>query len=170
MRQRYLQAILIGVVAGVILIISHIIFVATGFAGSFFIPFFGCALGCIEWILVAAFLAGVGWYTANYAWSTKSDAIALSALAGLVAGVVNQSIGLLVGLILIPLAGIIGAIAGYAVAGDYNPLFTAGLAGAAGISLALLIIILQFLFWVVFSVVFSAIGGAMYSAQSRKNK
>ncbi|WP_424357892.1 hypothetical protein [Methanocella sp. MCL-LM] len=168
MRQRYLQAILIGIVAGVILIISHVIFVAAGFTGSFIIPFFGCALGCVEWLLVAAFLAGVGWYTANYTWANKSDAITLSALAGLAAGVVNQSIGLLVGLILIPIAGIIGAIAGYAVAGDYNPLFTAGLAGAAGIALALLVILLQFLFWVVFSVVFSAIGGAIYSAQTRK--
>lgn len=168
MKQRYLQAILVGIVVGIILIISHIVFVVTGFAGGFFIPFFGCALGCIEWILVAAFLVGAGWYTANYTWATKSDAIVTSALAGLVAGVVNQSIGLLIGLVLVPIAGAIGAIAGYALAGDYNPFFTAGLAGAAGAALALLVVALQFLFWVAFSIVFAAIGGAMYSAHSKK--
>ena len=168
MRHGYSQAVLIGVVAGVILIVSHMIFVITGVAGGFFVPFFGCALGCIEWILIAAFLAGVGWYTANYTWATKIDAIALSAMAGLITGVVYQSIGLIIGFLLIPIAGIAAAIAGYAIAGDTNPLFTAGLAGAAGVALALGITILKFLFWVGFSVVFGAIGGAMYSTQSRK--
>jgi hypothetical protein len=168
MRQRYRQAITIGIIAGIALIISHLIFVVLGLVGSFLIPFFGCALGCLEWLLVAAFLIGVGWYAANAAWATGSEAIKVSAVAGAVTGVVSQSIGLLIGLAITPLIGIIGAVIGYVIAGDYSPLLYAFLIGIAAISLSLFIVLLQFLFWVAASIIFSAIGGAMYSGQQKK--
>lgn len=168
MGQTYRQAVTIGIIAGVALIISHLIFVIVGFVGSFLIPFFGCALGCLEWLFVAAFLIGVGWYAANATWATGNEAVKTGAMAGAVAGAVSQSIGLIIGLAITPIIGIIGAIVGYAVAGDYNPVILAGLAGAGAIALSLFIVLLQFFFWVAFSIVFCALGGVMYSAPQKK--
>src|SRR5512138_2059974 len=113
MRQRYRQAITIGIIAGIALIISHLIFVVLGLVGSFLIPFFGCVLGCLEWLFAAAFLIGVGWYAANAAWATGGEALKIAAFTGAVAGITNQSIGLVIGLAITPLIGIIGAVIGY---------------------------------------------------------
>ena len=168
MRQRYRQAVKIGAIAGIALIVSHILFIIIGLVGGFMIPFFGCALGCVEWLFVAAFLIGVGWYAASVAWVTGSEAVKVSALAGAVTGAVSQIISVAIGLLIVPVVGIIVALIGYLAAGDYYPLLTATLLGAAAIGLALLIVLLQFLFWVACSIVLCAIGGAMYSTPARK--
>ncbi len=169
MPSRYLQAVMIGIIAGVVLIIAYLIFIVVGFVGGFFIPFLSCALSCVQWLLMAAFLVGTGWYTANYTWATnRGDAIRLTAVTGFVAGAISQSLGLVLGLFLSPVIGIIGAVIGYFVAGDYNPVMVALLAGLAAMTFSLVIAVIQFLFWVILSIIFCALGGAMYSARAIK--
>ena len=169
MSSRYLKAVLIGILAGVVLLIAYLIFLVLGFVGGFFVPFLSCAVGCVQWLAMAAFLVGVGWYTANYTWAVqKGDAISVSALAGVVAGILSQSIGLIIGLVLSPIVGIIGAILGYALAGGNHPWIYALILGTGGIMLVLAITAIQFLFWVAIGTVFCMLGGAMYATQSKK--
>ena len=171
MLPRYLQAVMIGVIAGVVLVIAYLIFIVIGFAGGFVVPFLSCAIGCIQWLSMAAFLVGVGWFTANYTWATtRGDAIRLAAVTGVVAGAISQSFGLILGLLLSPIIGLIGGVIGYLMAGDYNPVMVALLTGTAALTFALVIVVIQFLFWVALSVISCALGGAMYSAQAVKRQ
>lgn len=168
MSQRYLRAAWVGVLGGVALLLSHLILAVAGFAGNFLIPFFGCALGCIGWLLIAAFLVGLGWYAANDAWATRTgDAIGVAMVAGLTAGIVSQCFNLVLGLALSLVGGAVGAVLGYYLANGYNPLAASLLGGLAGLVFVLLITLVQFACWVGVSTLLGAIGGVMYLSKSR---
>lgn len=169
MGNRYLLAAGIGVIAGIGLIVINLLIAIIGFIGGLFIPFFSCALSCAGWMLVVVFLIGVGWYTANYTWATKKgDAISVSATAGLFTGAISQSVSLIIGLALTPLVGAIAAVVGYLLAGGQHPLITAMLLGAGAMLVVLAILVIQFIFWVCVSILFSALGGAMFVARNGK--
>jgi len=159
----------IGLVAGIALIVTHMLFAVAGIIGGFFIPFFSCALTCVKWMAMAVFLIGVGQFVASYTWSyRKQEAIRVSALSGLIAGVVSQIVSIVAGIVLSVAFGVVGGLIGYLIVanGDY-PIGGALIGGAAGFGLVLFITLAQFTFWVLLSVIFCAIGGVMYSDSAR---
>lgn len=170
MANRILAAIAVGIGTGVIIIISNMLLAVIGFFGGFAIPFLGIATSLTAWILTAVFLIGGGWLVASYTWSAdRKSAIRICVGTGIVAGIISQTVNLLIGFGFSLLFGAIGAAAGY-LAGGNNAAGMALLGAIGGLLLGAAISFVQFLLWVTLSILFCAIGGYLYSSKAGKQR
>lgn len=171
MANRIIVAFIVGLSTGLIMIISNLLLAVIGFVGGFAIPFFGIATSVTAWVLSAIYLVSAGWLVSNYSWSAdRKSAIKICSLTGIIAGVISQTVNLLIGLVFSVFFGALGAFAGYLVSGGKDAITLAILGGIGGLLLGAAVTFVQFFIWVILSVVFCAIGGIIYSSKAGKQR
>jgi len=163
MDARYFYAIIIGIVAGIALNIAFIVTAIISVVSLFILPIFPLGFGLLEAIMLLAFLAGIGAYTARLVHRRYgTNGIKAAAVAGLVSGIVGQAAALVVGLLVAIVVALGGTAAGYYLVGGHNPWLAGAALGLGGLVLASLYTVVQY---IVLSFVFMAlagIGGFLY--------
>jgi hypothetical protein len=163
MDARYLYAILIGVTAGIILNIAHIVAIIVNLISLFIFPALPIGLGLIQAIALLAFLAGTGAFTARMVRRRYgAKGIKAAAVAGLVSGIVGQVLSLVIGLLAAVVIAIAAAFSGYYIVGGDNPWLVAGALGIGGLVLASLYIICQYIVLSFVFMVIAGLGGFLY--------
>jgi hypothetical protein len=157
MNARYVYAIVIGILAGILLNIAHIITIIVNLLSLFVLPVLPVGLGLVQAIVLLIFLAGTGAFTARLVRRRYgAKGVKAAAVAGLVSGIVGQAVSLTVGLLVAIAIAIAAAVSGYYMIGGDNPWIIAGALGIGGLMLVSLYTICQF---IVLSFVFMAIAG-----------
>ena len=163
MDARYVYAILIGIVAGIVLNIAHIAAIIINLISLFVLPLLPLGFGLISAILLLLFLFGIGAFTA---WLVRrrygTAGIKAAAVAGLVSGIVGQAVSLLVSLLIAIAIAVAGAVAGYYVVGGDNPWLTAAGLGIGGLVLASVYAVRQYIALSFVFMVLAGLGGFLY--------
>jgi hypothetical protein len=163
MDARYVYAIIIGIVAGIALNIAHIITIVVNLISLFIFPILPLGLGLIQAILLLLFLAGIGAFTARLVRRRYGvSGIKAAAVAGLVSGIVGQVVSLFVSLLIAIAVAVGGAAAGYYVVGGDNPWLAAVALGIAGLVLASLYAVIQYIALSFVFMVLAGLGGFLY--------
>jgi hypothetical protein len=163
MDARYVYAIVIGIMAGIVLNIAHIITIVVNLISLFILPILPLGLGLIQAILLLLFLVGIGAYTARLVRRRYgASGIKAAAMAGLVSGIVGQVVSLLVSLLIAIVVAAAGVAAGYYVVGGDHPWLVAGALGLGGLVLASVYAVCQYIVISVVFMVLAGLGGFLY--------
>jgi hypothetical protein len=163
MDARYPYAIIIGIGAGIVLNIAHMIAIAVNLLGFFIFPVLPLGLGLIQAILLLLFLVGAGAFTARLVRRRYgAKGIKAAAVAGLVSGIVGQVVSLLVSLLVALAIALGGGAAGYYVVGGDNPWLVAALLGIGGFLLASLYSVCQYIAFCFVFMALAGLGGFLY--------
>jgi hypothetical protein len=163
MNARYVYAIVIGILAGIVLNIAHIVTIIVNLISLFILPVLPLGLGLIQAIALLAFLAGTGAFTARLVRKRFGDkGIKAAAVTGLVSGIVGQAVSLIVGLLAAIVIAIAAAFSGHYIIGGDNPWLVAGALGIGGLVLASLYIICQYIVLSFVFMVIAGLGGFLY--------
>jgi hypothetical protein len=156
-------AIVIGIMAGIVLNIAHIITIVVNLISLFILPILPLGLGLIQAILLLLFLVGIGAYTARLVRRRYgASGIKAAAMAGLVSGIVGQVVSLLVSLLIAIVVAAAGVAAGYYVVGGDHPWLVAGALGLGGLVLASVYAVCQYIVISVVFMVLAGLGGFLY--------
>jgi hypothetical protein len=164
MDARYLYAIVIGILAGIVLNIAHVITIIVNLISLLILPILPLGLGLIQAILLLLFLVGIGALTARLVRRRYgANGIKAAAVAGLVSGIVGQVVSLLVSFLVAIVVAAAGAAAGYYVVGGDNPWLVAGALGIGGLVLASLYAVIQYIVLSFVFMVLAGLGGFLYN-------
>jgi hypothetical protein len=164
MDARYVYAIIIGIAAGLLLNIAHIVAIVINLISLFIFPILPLGIGLITAIVLLLFLVGIGAFTARHVRRRYgTSGIKAAAVAGLVSGIVGQAVSLLVSLLIAIVVAVAGAVAGYYVVGSDNPWLTATALGIAGLVLASLYAVVQYIVLSFVFMVLAGLGGFLYN-------
>ncbi|HEY3274515.1 MAG TPA: hypothetical protein VGJ92_12160 [Methanocella sp.] len=164
MDARYVYAIIIGIVAGIVLNVAHIITIVVNLISLFILPVLPLGLGLIQAILLLIFLVGTGAFTARLVRRRYgASGIKAAAVAGLVSGIVGQVVSLLISLIIAIVVAAAAAAAGYYVVGGDNPWLVAGALGIGGLVLASVYAVVQYIVLSIVFMILAGLGGFLYN-------
>ncbi len=170
MDARYLYAIAIGIVAGILLNVAYVVTAAIDIISLFILPIIPLGLGLIEAVVLFLFLAGIGAFTAGLVRRRYGDeGVKTPAVAGLIAGIVGNFVSLLVGLIIAVIAAVIGLVSGYYIVGGEHPWLGGAALGVGGFVLASIYTVLQYVVFCFVFMVLAALGGFLYNHFARLN-